>query len=76
MEELLPDCLEFRRAPPKRMKRCLSQRGARLPVYWNGYSVTVSIVRSSLPKFPERTQDMLGYQALIVEACMEYEGGS
>ena len=27
-----------------------------------------------IKKYPEKIQDMLGYLALIIEACMEYEG--
>jgi len=37
------------------------------------YCIYTAVV---LVKYPERNQDMLGYMALIVEACMEYEGDS
>ena len=35
------------------------------------YSVFMAVVSK---KVPERMQDLLSYQAIIVEACMEYEG--
>ena len=76
MAELLPDRLGIwagttdkdKKAP--KLKRC---QVTNILEWVQCYSIYTAVISA---KSPERTQDLLGYQALIVEACMEYEGDS
>lgn len=76
MAELLPDCPGIRaestdkdKKKPK-LKKCWVTG---MLEWVQCYCIYTAVV---LAKYPERNQDMLGYMALIVEACMEYEGDS
>ena len=73
MAELLPERLgadseggreDKKSKRPKRLISTISE-------WVQCYSVFMAVVAK---KAPERMQDLLGYQAIIVEACMEYEG--
>ena len=76
MSELLPDRLGINAGPlldgDKEEKRTKQRQVA---TYWNGYNACFSIFTAVCTQtYPEKTQDMLGYLALIIEARMEYEG--
>ena len=76
MAELLPDRLGIRAgcADKDEKKPKLKKRRVTGILEWvQCYCIYTAVV---LAKFPERNLDMLGYMALIVEACMEYEGDS
>ena len=76
MAELLLDHLGIRAGTTdkdekaSKLKRC---QVTNILEWVQCYSIYTAVISA---KSPERTQDMLGYQALIVEACMEYEGDS
>ena len=76
MAELLLDCLGIRAesADKDEKKPKLKKRRVTGILEWVQYYCIYTAV--ILAKYPERNQDMLGYMALIVEACMEYEGDS
>ena len=75
MAELLPDRLGVNAGPPvegdkddKTPRRC---QVTNILEWIQCYSIYMAV---RLQKYPDKVQDMLGYQALIVEARMEYEG--
>ena len=76
MAELLPDRLGIRAGTTEKDDKAprLKRRQVTSILEWiQCYSIYTAVVCA---KCPERIQDMLGYQALIMEACMEYEGDS
>ena len=76
MAELLPDLFGIWTESTDKddKKPTLKKHGVTGILEWvQCYCIYTAV---ALAKHPERNQDMLGYMALIVEACMEYEGDS
>ena len=75
MSELLPDRLGVNAGPPlegdKESKQTKRRQVANILEWVQCFSVFTAV---RTQKCPEKTQDLLGYLALIVEARMEYEG--
>lgn len=75
MSELLPDRLGINAGPPldgdKEEKRTKRRQVANILEWVQCFSIFMAV---RTQKYPEKTQDMLGYLALIIEARMEYEG--
>ena len=72
MAELLPDRLGVSTTPNKDDKQAAKQKRRQVTniLEWiQCFSIYVAVLTQ---KHPDRIQDLLGYQALIVEACMEY----
>lgn len=72
MAELLPDRLGISTTPGKDDKQAVKQKGSQVTniLEWiQCFSVYVAVLTQ---KHPDCIQDALGYQALIVKACMEY----
>ena len=76
MAELLPDHLGIQVDTTKKDEKALKTKRCRVTsiLEWvQCYGIHTAIISA---KFSVQIQDMLGYQALIVEVCMEYEGDS
>ena len=75
MSELLPDRLGINAGPPlegdKESKQTKRRQVANILEWVQCFSVFTAV---RTQKCPEKTQDLLGYLAPIVEARMEYEG--
>ena len=75
MAELLPDWLGINEGPPvdgdKEDKKQKRRQVSNILEWIQCYSIYMAVWTQ---KFSRKIQDMLGYQALIVEARMEYEG--
>ena len=75
MAELLPDRLGVNAGPPiegdKDDKKPRRRQVTNILEWIQCYSIYMAV---RLQKYPDKAQDMLGYQTLIVEACMEYQG--
>jgi hypothetical protein len=72
MAELLPDCLGISTTPSKDDKQATKQKRRQVTniLEWTQcFSIYVAVLTQ---KHTDRIQDLLGYQALIVETCMEY----
>lgn len=72
MAELLPDRLGVSTTPSRDDKQAAKQKHRQVTniLEWiQCFSIYVAVLTQ---KHPDRIQDLLGYQALIVEACMEY----
>ena len=76
MAELLPDCMGITSTPsflsdkdekqPFKTKR---RQVTNITEWVQCYSIYVAVLTS---KYTDKIQDLMGYQALIIEACMEY----
>ena len=75
MSELLPDCLGINAGMPlkgEKDKKWIKRRQVANILEWlECFSIFTAVCTQ---KHPEKTQDMLGYLALIIEARMEYKG--
>ena len=75
MSGLLPDHIRINASPPlkgeKEEKRPKQRQVANILEWVQCFSIYTAV---RILKYPEKTQDMFGYLALIVEAHMEYEG--
>ena len=75
MAELLPDRLGVNAGPPvegdKEDKKQKRRQVTNILEWIQCYSIYMAV---RAQKHPDKVHDMLGYQALIVEARMEYEG--
>ena len=76
MAELLPDHLGVNAAPAETGDQEAKRKGKRRQVtsvleWLQCYSIYMAVIAA---KTPARLPDMLGYQVLIIEARMEYEG--
>jgi hypothetical protein len=72
MAEFLPDRLGINTTPSKDDKQATKQKRRQVTniLDWIQYfSIYVAVLTQ---KHPDCIQDLLGYQALIIEACMEY----